>query len=79
MTSKRKSDRKDQAMYLAALLLGVGMFQVHQEIKQHIDDCSKKSALVVKILSGVAIMVLGELILKGMSLFQLVGHSTGAN
>ena len=73
MTRQRKPDRKDQAMYLCAVLLGVAMFQVHQEIKQHIDDCSKKSALVVKILSGVAVMVLGELIMKGFSLFKLAG------
>lgn len=79
MTNKRRSDRKDQAMYLGALLLAAGMFQVHQEVKKHIEDCSAKSALVVKILSGVGIMVFGELILKGFSLFKLAGIVAGAN
>lgn len=75
MMSDRKSQRKDQAMYLAAALLAVGMFQVHQEVKKHITDCSAKSAMVVKVLSGVAIMVLAELMIKGFSLFKLVGSA----
>jgi hypothetical protein len=66
-----------EAVYVGMTILSVALFQLNTTMKAHIEDCSKKSALVVRILGGVAVMVLGELLMKGLSFFQLVavGHT----
>lgn len=74
MAVKKKTELKDHALSIALFMLGVSMFQINNTLKNHIEDCSAKSALVVKVLSGVAILVAGELIMRGFSLFEFVKH-----
>jgi hypothetical protein len=69
---QRKSQRVDQAMALGAAILAVGLFHVHREMNDHIESCSARWGLIVKIMTSIAVMVFGELIIRGFSLFHLV-------
>ena len=75
MSTKKSSLGPKEQIAGAAMMLGiVGLFQVHSQLKDHMEDCSRKSALLVKIVSGVAVLVLGELILRGLGMLHGVAQ-----
>jgi hypothetical protein len=74
---------KDQLMVGCAALAVLAFVQLNNTMKSemremgttlkgHMDDCAEKSKTMVRVLIGVATLVAGELILKGLSFFTFV-------
>lgn len=70
--AKRKSpvSNKEQLVTAGIFAAAFGLWQVHNQLKSHMEDCAQKSALLVKIVSGVAVLVGGELIIRTLNFFH---------
>lgn len=72
--SKDKQSSTDHALIGSMVLMIFAMFQVNKTLSEHMKDCSDKSALVVKVLVGVGVIVLGQLLVGAFSHIHVVGN-----
>lgn len=75
--AKISQEMKDNIILGVAVAAAVGFIQLNntlkaqeETLKGHMEDCSKKSAMLVRVVIGVGTMVLGELLLKGLTFFH---------
>lgn len=72
MSRKQKSLSQKEQVIISLMGAGVfGLWQMHSQLKSHLDDCAKKSQVVAQIAKAILVAVVIELILRGLNMFQL--------